>query len=100
MLHVTWKGVFPAATTQFRADESIDFDATAQHLEVLIRAGVHGLILLGSVGENTTLDYEEKLAVLRHMLQIVKGRVPVLSGVAEVTTRTACRYARLRSHRC
>ncbi|MBI3209506.1 MAG: dihydrodipicolinate synthase family protein [Candidatus Solibacter usitatus] len=93
-MQVQWSGVYPAVTTQFRPDESIDFEATARHLEALLKAGVHGLILLGSVGENTALDYDEKLAVLKQMLAVVKGRVPVLTGVAEITTRTACRFAR------
>lgn len=90
---VQWHGVYPALTTQFRSDESIDLEATAKHLEHLIRSGIHGVILLGSVGENTALDYEEKLAVLRELKQVVAGRIPVLSGVAEITTRVACRFA-------
>jgi 4-hydroxy-tetrahydrodipicolinate synthase len=92
-MNVSWSGVFPALTTQFRADESLDLDATAKHLELMIASGIHGVILLGSVGENTAHDYEEKLTVLRELKQVVNGRVPVLSGVAEFTTRTACRYA-------
>src|SRR5689334_10225037 len=91
---VQWHGVYPALTTQFRTDESIDIAATAKHLEHMIRTGIHGVILLGSVGENTALDYEEKLTVLRELKQVVAGRIPVLSGVAEFTTRTACRFAR------
>ncbi|MGC4001115.1 MAG: hypothetical protein QM767_28115 [Anaeromyxobacter sp.] len=51
MPKVDWHGVYPAATTQFRSDESIDFDATARHLEVMLKAGIHGLVLLGSVGK-------------------------------------------------
>ncbi|MEZ5355631.1 MAG: dihydrodipicolinate synthase family protein [Bryobacteraceae bacterium] len=93
-MQVNWHGVYPAATTQFRADESIDLDATARHLDHMIKAGVHGMILLGSVGENTALDYDEKLTVLKAMKEAIGGRVPVLSGVAENTTRTACRFAR------
>lgn len=93
-MKVNWHGVYPAATTQFRPDYSIDFEATARHLETMIKAGVHGMILLGSVGENTALDYEEKLEFLRKMKAVMGGRVPVLSGVAEITTRTACRFAR------
>lgn len=89
-----WHGVFPALTTQFRADESIDYDATAQHLESQLQAGIHGLILLGTVGENTALEPEEKREFLRRMKAIVNGRVPVLSGVSEYTTAMACRYAR------
>ncbi|MBM3794108.1 MAG: dihydrodipicolinate synthase family protein [Acidobacteria bacterium] len=93
MQPVQWQGVYPAATTQFRADESIDLEATARHLDAMIRAGVHGIILLGSVGENTALDYAEKLEFLRAMKDAIGGRVPVLSGVAEITTRGACRFA-------
>lgn len=91
---VQWHGVYPALTTQFRSDESIDIEATAKHLEHMIRCGIHGVILLGSVGENTALDYDEKFTVLRELKKVVAGRIPVLSGVAEFTTRTACRFAR------
>jgi len=93
-MNVNWHGVFPALTTQFRSDESIDFDATAAHLEKMIAAGIHGVILLGSVGENTALSYEEKLSVLKELKPVVNGRIPLLSGNAENTTRTACQFAR------
>jgi len=89
-----WAGVFPAVTTQFRADLSLDIEATSRHVDALMAAGVHGLIVLGSVGENTALDYEEKLTVLREMKALVNGRIPVLTGVAETTTGMASRYAR------
>ncbi|MBN8730067.1 MAG: dihydrodipicolinate synthase family protein [Acidobacteria bacterium] len=88
-----WHGVFPALTTQFHADQSLELAATARHLEQMIAAGIHGVILLGSVGENTALSYDEKLTVLRDLLPVAKGRIPVLSGVAEFTTATAVRYA-------
>jgi 4-hydroxy-tetrahydrodipicolinate synthase len=90
---VEWHGVFPAATTQFKSDQSLDVAATATHLEKLIGAGVHGLIMLGTVGENCSLEYAEKLEVLRTAVRLAAGRVPVLSGVAECTTSLACRYA-------
>jgi 4-hydroxy-tetrahydrodipicolinate synthase len=93
-MKVNWKGVFPAITTQFGADESLDLPATATHLEALIQAGIHGVVLLGTVGENTALAYEEKLSVLREMKKTAAGRLPVLTGVAEYTTALACRYAR------
>lgn len=92
-MKVTWSGVFPAATTQFHPNGALDLDATARHLNYMIEAGVSGLILLGSVGENTALEYEEKLTVLREMKKVVDGRVPILSGVAENTTHLACRFA-------
>jgi len=93
-MKVTWKGVLPAITTQFRPDQSLDLAATAKHLNAMIHAGVHGVVLLGTVGENTALEYEEKLEVIREMINTVNGRIPVLTGVAEYTTALASRYAR------
>src|SRR5437762_11354438 len=89
-----WQGVFPAVTTQLKRDQSIDLEATARHLEALIGSGVSGLILLGSLGENQSLDPEEKRRVLEVGVQVARGRVPVLSGVAENSTAAACRYVR------
>ena len=63
------------------------------HLDRMIDAGIHGLIMLGTVGENCSLEYAEKLEVLRATVEHVAGRVPVLSGVAECTTARACRFA-------
>src|SRR5579862_9807595 len=59
-----WRGVFPVATTQFRPDLSVDLDATQGNLDALIRDGVHGLVLLGTCGENNSLEPEEKRRVL------------------------------------
>lgn len=89
-----WTGVFPACTTQLKKDQSLDLPATAQHFEVLIQSGVSGLIVCGSLGENQTLDPDEKRAVVRCALEAARGRVPVLSGVAESSTRAAVRYVR------
>ncbi|MBM3735025.1 MAG: dihydrodipicolinate synthase family protein [Acidobacteria bacterium] len=88
-----WHGVFPAATTQFRDDESIDIAATLRHLEVMIRAGIHGVIMLGTVGENMSQSIGEKVSVLEATVAAVNKRIPVLTGVAETTTREACRLA-------
>jgi len=93
-MKVTWKGVLPAITTQFRQDQSLDVAATARHLDAMIHAGIHGVVLLGTVGENTALEYEEKLEVIREMIQTANGRIPVLTGVAEYTTVLASRFAR------
>jgi 4-hydroxy-tetrahydrodipicolinate synthase len=90
---VNWKGVYPAATTQFRADQSLDLEATASHVNALIEAGVNGLVMLGTLGESTTLEPQEKRDVLKATLEAAKGRVPVLSGVAEFSTAAACRFA-------
>src|SRR5262245_21880140 len=92
-MECSWSGVFPAAVTHFRPDQSLDLPATTRHLDAVIDAGVHGLIMLGTVGENCSLEYAEKLDVLRATVEHVAGRVPVLTGVAECSTRLACRFA-------
>ncbi|ALH82883.1 dihydrodipicolinate synthase family protein [Sphingopyxis macrogoltabida] len=89
-----WRGVYPAATTQFSADGSIDIDATQRVLTALVDDGVNGLILLGTCGENNSLDPDEKLAVLRAGVEAVGGRVPLVTGVSEFTTHRAVAYAK------
>lgn len=89
-----WQGVFPAVTTQLHADQSVDLDATARHWEVLIESGVSGLVICGSLGENQALDPEEKRAVVKRAVEVSRGRVAVLSGVAEPSTSLAVRYVR------
>jgi 4-hydroxy-tetrahydrodipicolinate synthase len=90
---LNWRGVFPAATTQFTPDFSLDIPKTLRHLDAMINSGVHGLILLGTVGESCSIEQKEKLELLRAAIAHVNGRVPVLTGVAEYTTSLACRYA-------
>ena len=87
---VDWRGVFPAVPTQFNDDFSLNLDSTRQHVEALIEAGVHGLIMLGTIGENCSLSLDEKAQVLKMTVEAAKGRLPVLNGVAEFTTENAC----------
>ena len=89
-----WRGVFPAATTQFKTDLTVDSEATQRSLDALIKDGVNGLIMLGTCGENNSLDPEEKRAVLKSAVEVVKRRVPVVVGVSELDTRRAVAFAR------
>jgi 4-hydroxy-tetrahydrodipicolinate synthase len=93
-MRVDWHGVFPAVTTQLRKDQSLDFEATARHIEVLLESGVSGLVMLGSLGENQQLLPDEKRKVMAATIEAVRGRVPVLSGVIENSTAGAVAYAR------
>lgn len=89
-----WRGVFPAVTTQFHEDLSVDFDNTARVQDALVNDGVNGLIVMGTCGENNSLDPEEKRAILKGAVETVNGRVPVVTGVSEFDTRRAVAYAR------
>lgn len=92
-MDIDWKGVFPAVTTQVRGDLSIDLEDTQRVVDDLLRDGVSGIIALGTVGENNSLEFEEKVEVLTAIIEAVNGRVPVLTGVSEYDTRRAVRYA-------
>ncbi len=91
---IGWQGVFPAVTTQFKADLSLDVDATARVIDALIRDGVSGLIICGTVGENTSLTRAEKTQIMEAARSVAAGRVPVICGVAEFTTAFAIETAR------
>ncbi|CAB3844475.1 putative 2-dehydro-3-deoxy-D-pentonate aldolase YjhH [Achromobacter aegrifaciens] len=92
-MSIQWQGVFPAVTTKLKPDFSLDLEAIRQGLERLIENGVGGVVMMGMVGENAQLSPEEKLQVLRTAVDTVRGRVPVISGVAETGTARAAAFA-------
>jgi 1-pyrroline-4-hydroxy-2-carboxylate deaminase len=93
-MQIDWRGVFPAATTQFAPDLSIDTAETQRVQDALIRDGVHGLIIMGTVGENNSLEADEKRNVLKAAVEAVNKRVPIIAGVSELDTKRAIAFAR------
>ncbi|MBO9593959.1 MAG: dihydrodipicolinate synthase family protein [Niabella sp.] len=89
-----WKGIYPALLTPFTEDGSIDFEMFAKNIEAQITAGVHGIILAGTLGEASTLETDEKFELLQAALQQVKGRIPVILNISENTTKHAVEFAK------
>jgi 1-pyrroline-4-hydroxy-2-carboxylate deaminase len=89
----SWSGVFPAATTQFDTALDLDLAATRRVQTALIRDGVHGLVLMGTVGEGNSLSAAEKRKVLEAAVEASEGKVPVIAGVSELTTAAAASFA-------
>jgi len=89
-----WQGVFPAVTSKFNADETLDHAEMRKHFSFLINNGVHGLVTGGSLGEASTLSLEEKVAVAKTAVEVSAGRVPILANVSETSTREALRYVK------
>ena len=92
-LQVDWQGVYPAVPTQFNEDFSLDIKGTQKHVEALLSEGIHGLVMLGTIGENCSLSLDEKIQVLKATVEVNKGSVPLLNGIAEYTTAGACETA-------
>jgi 1-pyrroline-4-hydroxy-2-carboxylate deaminase len=90
-----WRGVFPAVTTPFREDLSLDLEFLAGHLEAMLAAGCRGFVPLGSLGESATLAFSEKAAVLQDCRRVLAGRAPLVPGIAALSTAEAVATARM-----
>lgn len=95
MSNFEWKGVFPALLTPFTADDQVDLDMYEKNLNAQLEAGIHGIIIGGSLGEASTLTLSEKESLVRFSVAKLAGRIPVIMNIAEGATRDAVEQARL-----
>lgn len=84
-----WKGVMPAVTTKFTDNDTLDLEMFTTNINAQLEAGVHGIVLGGTLGEASTLLEEEKRILTQETVKIVNGKVPVLMNVAEQSTKGA-----------
>jgi 4-hydroxy-tetrahydrodipicolinate synthase len=90
---MNWKGVFPAVTTKFHADGSLDMDLFFKNIDFQLESGVHGIILGGTLGESSVLSQEEKITLTRETVNYLGGKVPVILNIAEGATQDALFWA-------
>ncbi|MFQ3284880.1 dihydrodipicolinate synthase family protein, partial [Natronomonas sp.] len=88
MTHDTFTGVFPAMTTPFHDDESIDNDTLRAHAQRLEAAGVDGVVPVGTTGESATMTHDEHVEVIETVADAVED-VPVIAGSGSNNTREA-----------
>lgn len=93
-MKVDWRGVVPALMTEMHEDGSLDLEATSRHVQSCLAAGCEGVVMLGTLGENSSLRLDEKEAVVRAAVEAADGKMPVIAGVAEYTTAFAIESAR------
>ncbi len=86
-------GVYPAVTTKFNSNDEVDYDACMKGVQAQLDAGVHGIILGGTLGEASTLTAQEKKILLETTVKYVDGKVPVVLNIAEQTTKDAINVA-------
>ncbi len=92
-MQIDWKGVFPAITTKFTADDKLDLLLFEKNLQAQLDAGVNGIILGGTLGEASVLSTEEKETIVKFTIEKVAGKVPVVLNIAEGSTREALQQA-------
>jgi 4-hydroxy-tetrahydrodipicolinate synthase len=90
---ITWTGVYPAMLTPFTPDDTIDFRMFEKNIAAQLNAGIDGIILAGSLGEASTLDYEEKISLLIYATETLNGKIPVIMNIAEQSTKVAVKLA-------
>ena len=88
-MSIQWKGIMPAVTTKFTDNDELDLKTFELNINAQLEAGVHGIVLGGTLGEASTLLDEEKRLLTTATVEIVKGKVPVLINIAEQTTKGA-----------
>ena len=93
-MSIKWEGVMPAVTTQFTANDELDLELFKVNIKAQLEAGVHGIVLGGTLGEASTLTDEERRILTRETVAFVKGKVPVLMNIAEQTTKAAIHLAK------
>ncbi len=84
-----WAGVFPAITTPFTTDLSVDHDALADHVRWMIDSGCAGIVALGSLGESQTLSIAEKVQILETCRRTLSSGTPLIAGIASLSTQEA-----------
>lgn len=88
-MQIHWKGIMPAVTTKFTAQDELDLDAFSLNINAQLEAGVHGIVLGGTLGEASTLNPNEKRELTTTTVKLANGNVPVLMNIAEQTTSGA-----------
>jgi 4-hydroxy-tetrahydrodipicolinate synthase len=95
MPNFEWKGVFPALLTPFTADDQVDLIMFEKNLDAQVEAGIHGIIIAGSLGEASTLTLAEKESLVKFSVLKLAGKIPVIMNIAEGATREAVLQAKL-----
>ena len=84
-----WEGIMPAVTTKFTTKDTLDLAMFSQNIKAQVEAGVHGIVLGGTLGEASTLEDSEKRTLTTETVKIVAGKIPVMINIAEQTTKGA-----------
>lgn len=91
---VKFEGIFVPHVTPFDEKEEVNEEVLRELVNYFIDSGLHGLVTLGSNGELPNLNFEEKLRVLKIVVDEANGRIPVISGAGESATKEVIRFAK------
>lgn len=78
-------GIVPPLLTPLIDDDCLDIDGLHLQLDRFIRAGIHGIFLLGSCGEGPSLSYRIRRELIHEVASHLQGRMPILAGVSDTS---------------
>lgn len=96
---MNWKGVMPAITTCFDSNMKVDAAFVEQHARWMVDSGCTAIIPLGSLGEGSTLEFDEKLQVIDACMRGTAGRAPVAPAISALRTADAVKMAKAAADR-
>ena len=85
-----FKGTGVALVTPFTADGSIDFEALTRLVKLQISGGTDFLVVQGTTGESPVLSQDEKMKVLKHVMEVNQRQLPVVYGLGGNNTADIC----------
>ena len=94
-MSINWSGVFPAVTTKFNADGSLDYAANVEHCAWQVAHGIDGIVTTGSLGEASTLEIDEKISVLKAAKEASAGQIPIVATISESSTQRGIKFAKM-----
>ena len=86
MKNTIFTGMATAIVTPMHTDGSIDYEALSRFVEFQIGSGINGLVVMGTTGENATIEPEDQKKVIAYTVEKVAGRVPVIAGTGTNNT--------------
>lgn len=91
--HRTFSGTFTAIVTPFRRG-AVAYDELRKLVDFQVKAGINGLVPVGTTGESPTVSHDEHLEIIRCTIEAARGRVPVIAGTGSNSTREAIAMTR------
>ncbi|WP_306116157.1 MULTISPECIES: dihydrodipicolinate synthase family protein [unclassified Roseovarius] len=89
-----FEGIYTPLVTPYHDDFSVNEDALADTVELLIGAGVHGIIVAGTTGEYYAQSFDERVWMMKRVHKLIKGRVPMIAGTGDIRTENSIEYAK------
>ena len=89
-----FEGIYTPLVAPFFDDFTLNHDVMQQTVDLLVNAGVHGIIVAGTTGEYYAMTMKERVYMMGVAKEMIAGRVPMIIGTGAIRTEDSVEYAR------